>query len=369
MGALKLITPVVVAMIAVGAFLAGVFDRPDFDYLEHGLLGGGGDKEEEDKATMLYAIVAATTEKDIGKHVERLLKGTADAIRAAPGGADMMKRGASAYGAPEDSEDVAIGLYFEDPAKVENPRWAMGWFVAADTFEDVQKAAGAAAESASSGDLKEPLRAVRIAGDEPVLRARIPWRSFLTPMVAPLIHWKRGFDQYEREARSSNSGRPGEEWAIALEVYVTGPNQTYSHIDYVVLHGDISRTWDDIFPLDPDPDAGEEMEEEKEETREEAEVIEPDEPFDDEEEGDFYEEDEEGEYYDEEEDEEGEYFEDEEGEYYDEEEEEEDEHFEDHEGHEDATNEGKAGEEAHRHAEEHAHHAEEEKHPGETATE
>jgi hypothetical protein len=90
------------------------------------------------------------------------------------------------------------------------------------------------------------MRAVRIGKDH-ILKARIPWHNSLTPMIAPMIHWKRAFDEYAKGGYTS-SGRP-EEGAIACEIYVTGPRDSYQYIDYVVLMGDTKQTWDDALPL------------------------------------------------------------------------------------------------------------------------
>ena len=95
----------------------------------------------------------------------------------------------------------------------------------------------------------ETVRAVKIGGSK-VLKARIPWRHMLTPMIAPMLHWKRAFNAYKEKGFKSNSGREGDDGAIACEIYVTGANDSMEAIDYVVLMGDNKDLFDRTFPLD-----------------------------------------------------------------------------------------------------------------------
>jgi hypothetical protein len=175
------------------------------------------------------------------------MNGTLEGIRSTGStGPAYLKAAAELYGAPEGAEKLGIGLFFEDPAQSDAPLWAIGWAVATKNFGEAKRLAEEAKKA--SGLLDEPIRAVRIGKDN-ILKAKIPWHNSLTPMIAPMIQWKRAFEEYERGRYKTSNGRAGEIGAIACEIYVTGSRDSYQYIDYVVLMGDTKNTWDDAFPL------------------------------------------------------------------------------------------------------------------------
>jgi hypothetical protein len=228
---------IIVVLLGVAIYQLGVFERPTFEYHESLL--------DQEKGHELYAIMATTTEKNIGQHVMRLVNGTFEGINSTSTGPTYLKSAAELYGAPEGAEKLGVGLYFEDPATSEAPRWAFGWVVATKNFGEAKHLAE---EAKKASGLDEPIRAVRIGKDN-VLKAKIPWHNPWTPMIAPMLHWGRAFKEYEKGGYRSTSGRQGEDGSIACDIYVTGPRDSYQYIDYVVLMGDTKHTWDDAFPL------------------------------------------------------------------------------------------------------------------------
>lgn len=228
---------IIAVLLGVATYQLGVFERPTFVHHENLM--------DREKGHELYAIVATATEKNIGQHVMRLLNGTLQGINSTDTGSVHLKTAAELYGAPEGAEYLGVGLYFEDPAKSDAPRWAIGWGVATKNFGDAKHLAE---EVKKASSLDEPVRAVRIGKDH-VLKAKIPWHNSFTPWIAPMLHWGRAFKEYEKGGYES-SGREGEDGSIACEIYVMGPRDTYQYIDYVVLMGDTKHTWDDALPLE-----------------------------------------------------------------------------------------------------------------------
>lgn len=279
----SLLLSILVAILGVVAFYAGIFDRPAFTV--------------RSLDQPLYAIVATTSEPDYGKHIMRLMTSVKAGLDSVADAEDLAEA-AKSYGAPEGAAATGIGLYFDDPATTDHPRWAVGWLVAADNYGDVVLMAGAVGEAVEN--LKEPVRAVRIVPGE-VLAASVPWRFFLTPMIQARLQWPRAGAAFEAGGYAADAGRP-DAGPVGLEVYVTGPGDSFEKIDYMFLLGDVSTTWNDAFPL-------QEVDEEQEEVIAEAEDEEMD-SEDDEEEEDVYEDS------DDEEEEEEEYFHDEEEEEY-----------------------------------------------------
>lgn len=224
--------PLLVCLVAVAAYFVGIFDRPPFEY-----------NDTLSPNDEVYAIVAVTTQKDISKNVQRLLMGAKLAVPA-----DRNAAAAAAYD-PEATK-MGVGLWFDDPKKHENPRWAMGWAVAAPDFATVKNMA---LEGQEASGLPEELKAVRL-GQSPVLKARIPWKSFFTPMIAPMLHWDRAFSAYQKGhyTATAGPGRGEKEGPLALELYLQGEGSKNLYIDYAVLMGDTSDTWNDVFPLSDD---------------------------------------------------------------------------------------------------------------------
>jgi hypothetical protein len=243
-----LFASITVALLGIVSYKLGLFDRPDFEFHSSFLVGLNKDKA-------FHAVIATSTCKDIGGNVERLLRGT-----KAPLDVDNFKtylsQAAQDYGAPSGAEAVAVGLYFDDPSSVEAPRWGIGWAVSAPIMKDLESLRDHV-KSAFEGD--EPIRLVGI-GPGPILKARIPYRSILTPMIAPMLHWRRGFQKFLNGGFEADNGRstgvyfnghPSGMAAVACEVYVSGRNDIMEYIDYVVVMGDTQALWENSFPSEP----------------------------------------------------------------------------------------------------------------------
>ena len=231
-------TALILATGAVGAgfflFQVGFFDKPP---LEEKVLDG-----------TLYFFLAATTSKDIGGNVMRLLKGSNEAVSqvASP---EQLAMPAQVYGSPKGSESLSAGLYIDDPMTDDHPRWGLGFAIQA---ESDQEAKDLLTKVQAASALEEPMRLVKIPDGFKILRGRIPWRSVVTPVVAPFLHWKRYYDIYKEGGYSSDNGRADDhEGSVALEVYVTGPNDSFMYIDYIILMGDTSAIVDGLDPPMP----------------------------------------------------------------------------------------------------------------------
>lgn len=218
-------------------YRVGALDRPRF-VVRDAAVWSCDDKhpywKQHDKRTeYLYAIMAVSHEREYGKAIQRLLPATSTAVGAAvPPQAPAAA--AALYGAPKGSDSLSVALYFDDPAVVRKPRWAIGWLVAAATHKQAVEWRKAAQTSWAQ---PEPLVAVRIGAGR-VLNARIPWRHVLTPAIAPYLHWSRGFAAYTRLF-------PDRPSPVAAEFYVTGPNQKRAWMDYTIFLNDITHTWQD----------------------------------------------------------------------------------------------------------------------------
>lgn len=239
MPSLSLWIPLLVAVLAVAAYVLGLADWPPF-------VATSGPN--------YYAIVAVTDDKDIGGNIMRLLEGTAQAIRQQQqqqsAESNLLQRAAVKYGAPENADLVSLGLFLDNPA-VAKPRWAAGYLIDVDSWEGAQ---AVAANLPSLSSLPEPVRAVRIVQSS-VLQARIPWRTALTPMIAPHLHWKRAVHAYRTGGgHSAECGRHTATFdasmpcTYGIEVYVTGPQGSRAWIDYILVTGDTTLTLDDLYP-------------------------------------------------------------------------------------------------------------------------
>lgn len=227
-------------LVAVGVYFLGLVDRPPF---------------VATTSPDLVAIVALSDDKDYGGNIMRLLQGTIKGIRAATppqkdGDANHSHKralmgAASRYGSPMGAEYLSVGLYLDDPRTVANPRWAIGY--ALDVSYDQ---AHAMAAEIGKIDGTNVVRAVRISLAS-TLSARVPWRNLFTPMIGPRLHWPRGMDLYRTEGHSTKCGRHRNDdggCAIAMEAYVTGPKGSKEWIDYTIVMGDTTQTYDDLYP-------------------------------------------------------------------------------------------------------------------------
>ena len=254
-------TSIVAAILSISINL-GLFDRPDFIYYDS--LWSNSESKKDDKSRPMYAVLATMRTKNIGGNIGWLIETTKSSLLKddSDGKAStLMSEAAAAYGAPDGAEELSVGLYFDDPKTADEPRWGIGWALAVKNFKDLEvwkhKVAKEFEEKHKhdpKADSKVEIRAVRI-GPGPVLKAKISWRNWFTPMIQPMLQWKRGFQTFEDGQKQglydANNNRhiDGDCDALALEVYVTGPHDSMEFIDYVLLLGDTSTVWDDTFPI------------------------------------------------------------------------------------------------------------------------
>jgi hypothetical protein len=290
---------VLLGLLAVLAFVGyrlGAWDRPPFVLRAAGLAWSSTDdywqqppQSHNKHDTILYAILATTTDPRYGHVVETLLPATHAAV-AAVVPATALTDAAARYGstttrASESSDKdstrsthgapqpLSVALYFDDPHVTAAPRWALGWLVAASSHAQAKVWARAASRVLNNSDITtgkhksnsgkhkskhgphqrghtaattttthHPLHAVRL-GPGPILSARIPWRHVLTPVLASWLHWPRGFWRYHQEFPHAAAAHS----PVAAEFFVTGDDNSNSSawMDYVLFTGDISHTWQD----------------------------------------------------------------------------------------------------------------------------
>ena len=252
MGRAFLISYCVIAFVGVLINQLGILEKPDFVYSDHILdIDNEGDAKKQ-----FYMILATTTTSNIGGNVGRLLQGTNDALEKSNRNDEALLAAAKRYPGASDvgAIKLSIGLYIDDPSTVDNPRWGIGWAVALSSEEDAQNLQ---IQLQNLYEYDEPIRVIRLqTNPAPILRARIPWKNMFTPMIAPMLHWGRAFQQYENDGYQTKYEDHKEDGAssccggaIAMEVYVTGHNDSMEYIDYVVLMGDdTSRYIDEMFP-------------------------------------------------------------------------------------------------------------------------
>jgi hypothetical protein len=233
----------------------GFLDRDEFHYYENIWWPDGLRKKRAHKenvpASPLYAILAMTATQDFAGSIGRLATQSKEALVVDESWKNSLAKAAQEYGAPEGAEALAVGLYFDDPYSVDEPRWGIGWALGVDSYEELQAIQEKVAVSFQ--DTKGTVRAIRI-GPGPVLKSRIPWRNMFTPMIMPMSQWKRGFEKYGQGRKEglyhSDNGRDNQrDWkTVACEIYVAGKNDKREYIDYVLLMGDTSVVWEDSFP-------------------------------------------------------------------------------------------------------------------------
>ena len=240
----------IVAAGAVLAYQLGVFDRPEFKFYDTFV------RSKDEKQTFLYTILALSTEKSIGRHIERILTGVLKGIEGTITDSEKVLKAASTLYDGTDansspSAQISVGLYFDDPTVVDKPRWMAGYAVQGLSYEELQKLIPSLQEKS---ELTEPIRIVRIGQNSTILKADIPYHSRLTPMVAPIIQWTRAFQAYAKGNYTADCGRPDEKMhspGIELYHFTTKPSKVccMHRIEYIVLMGDTASTWDDALPL------------------------------------------------------------------------------------------------------------------------
>lgn len=232
----------IVFIVAVSVFLCfqfGILERPPFVH-QTAFLG----------SHEMLAIMATTRQYDIGKHVLRLKEGSERAVSVLENHESMLQAAAALYKVENKTSSVGVGLYFDDPFGPDHPRWAVGWAVEGPSYRKLKALIPKMQQASGLSSDINPIRVVRVGGKGvETFTARVPWRNLFTPMIAPMLHWGRGFEVHQEYVKAhtidpKESSLP----PIALEVYVTGENNAYEFIDYTVLFGATENTWDDSFP-------------------------------------------------------------------------------------------------------------------------
>jgi hypothetical protein len=218
------------------AYQAGLFDRPEFKYYDSLLAAGEGEEE-----SFLYTVLAFSNEKQIVKHFERLLDGVSKGLIESVGQSKInghMQDAVNLYNkgrksvSDHETNMMSAGLYFDDPNTVDEPRW-------------------------EKSGLSEPIRIVRVGGKgTTILKGTIPYHNMLTPMLAPMIQWTRAYKAYEDGKYSTTTNRSGSDAksAPALELYhssgdIREQGCRMRTIEYIVLMGDVTQTWNDAIPI------------------------------------------------------------------------------------------------------------------------
>ena len=260
----------VVGVTTYAFYYLGAFDKPVFTVKDHlcwrrkQLVDSG--KEQEDTAQHLCAIVALSRDPNLGQVIPRLVNQTLQAIRIArpQQAVELLQQGAAGYGSPSGAAMLGLGLYWDDPARVKEPRYAVGWAVGCPTFAEAKAWAQAAQahlhnkekdgnksnkNNSNNNNNTAPTKmvAVRIPAAGPVLTGAIPWRNALTPALAPLWgQWRRAF---RAQAALGLLAPKGNE-CVACEFYVTGPKgpDDMVVIDYTILLSDTTQLLNDTFP-------------------------------------------------------------------------------------------------------------------------
>jgi hypothetical protein len=202
--------------------------------------------------SQLIAIVAKSRAKDVGRHVERLLKVSKAVASSGPKGSSVVLAPGHLYdGVPADADQgLTVGLYLDNPNTSDHPRWALGWCVHVASMEEAKDLVRNCPNDTSAN---ESLCAVRI-GPGTCIRGRIPWRSSYTAWIAPMRWWGKAMHTYlAREEEKPIVVAPDrnldDEPVYALHVYVTGKGDRLEFIDYAVMYGDhIKVTWSDLEP-------------------------------------------------------------------------------------------------------------------------
>jgi hypothetical protein len=255
--------------LGIVAYQAGLFDRPEYKYYESLIVGDDDDKDKNDRQC-LYTLLAFSNEKQIGKHIERLLFGVLKGIKEAIPNNNHEKHLLEAVtlynkGKPVTSTTtttpsttmISVGLYFDDPNDTDKPRWGAGISVGNDslTYDEWIKLLPTIQEKSG---LIEPIRLVRVGGKcTSILKANIPYHNMLTPMLAPMIQWTRAYKAFAAGKYTANNGRSNNDThggGPALELYhcsggTNGKCFQMHKLEYIVLMDDVSQTWNDALPI------------------------------------------------------------------------------------------------------------------------
>ena len=254
----------VVGVTTYAFYYLGAFDKPVFTVKDHlcwrrkQLVDSR--KEKEDTSQHLYALVALSRDPNLGQVIPRLVNQTLQTLRIArpQQAVELLQQGAAGYGSPSGAAMLGLGLYWDDPSVVKEPRYAIGWAVGCSTFVEAKAWAQAAqahlhkkekdgnSNKNKNNNALTKMVAVRIPATGPVLTGAIPWRNALTPALAPLWgQWRRAF-----RAQAALGLAPKGKECVACEFYVTGPKgpDDMVVIDYTILVSDTTQLLNDTFP-------------------------------------------------------------------------------------------------------------------------
>lgn len=282
---LPLTVTAAVAVTGGFAWWLGLLDRPPF-VAKDTLFHRSTTTTKKAKNKCLYVIAAFSNDKNFAKVIPALVMDTLEAIELGSGRDQREKikvklaQAARDYGSSGPS--LNIGVYFDDPAATDKPRYAIGWAIAADTVAEAQAIATAASDyhrrskQENESSASTPFcKMIRIPTG-PVLTASIPWRHMLTPAIAPMLHWGRAYQAYvaggyKTPGPARGIVKPQErneiDGNVACEFYVTGPSGAKDQaatsgdeqeppcpgknmvaIDYTILMSDTTELWNDSYP-------------------------------------------------------------------------------------------------------------------------
>lgn len=227
---------------AAAAYFVGAFDEVEFEEQTRLTRNSTG-------TLQFMAIMATSTNKNISGLMDTLSKASKEGIMAMPNGELMMQQAAKIYGTPEGCNGCQVAIYIDDPQSTKEPRWAVGWAIAANTFREMNTLIDNVQEASGLDRKTTPIRAVRLEGPRS-LKATVPFRNKLTPTIGAFLHWKAGFEKYMALDCQADCGRKSEEdGSVAVEIFVTkSPGETIAWIDYILMYGNTATLWDDAFP-------------------------------------------------------------------------------------------------------------------------
>lgn len=227
---------------AAVAYFVGAFDDVEFEEQTRLTRNSAG-------ALQFMAIVATSTSRNAVGLMDTLSEACKDGIMAVESGEKMMQQAAKIYGTPEGCDCCRVAIYIDDPQSTKEPRWAVGWAIAAPTFREISKIVDDIQAASGLDSETTPIRAVRLEGPR-FLKATVPFRNKLTPTVGAYLHWKGAFDKYNAMDCKADCGRKSEEdGSVAVEIFVTKPpEETIAWIDYILMYGNTATLWDDAFP-------------------------------------------------------------------------------------------------------------------------
>ncbi|KAL7576923.1 hypothetical protein ACA910_006681 [Epithemia clementina (nom. ined.)] len=242
--------------VAAASYMLGLWDRPKFapgQLLEDDDGSNNANADDANSKRPWYAIVALSNERNIGKHIMALIDGTRKGIESLSNGSKLLEEGCNAYMCNRERnkdnipDSLCIGFFFNDPKTAEHPSWAIGWAVREEglTLEKLQSLVRDEVQPNSGLPNKNEIRVIRLPGETPIFHAKIPWRVPMTPMIAPMLHWKRALSDFVKGGYPCENG----EGPVCMEIYVLNHKKKWftSYIDYALAYGNNSTLRNDAL--------------------------------------------------------------------------------------------------------------------------